>query len=290
MEGENKDMKMKKLTALALAGALCLGMSTTAFAAKSPVPIDSATLNGENVTEDVKNTPIDQSDYAGRFDDWYPGKGVDSDEASDNIKSDLQRRLNWVNTALENMDLSDVTIEDKEYRKQLLAEKEALEGLKLKSDVKFEVVSIADIDYTGTGTVNADTPLKIKFNLNDRNVKVGDKIHVLHEVDGSWVVFDAVVKSDADSANPGLYIEYDMTDFSPVAIIKYTDSTNDNPSVLPPNDSTDDPTNDPTVTPGTNGNITADQLVDLIVNRLEQRVNSVRVVRTAGQASPKTGE
>jgi len=167
------------------------------------------------------------------------------------------------------MDLDDVTIEDKEYRKQLMAEKEALEGLKLDSNVKFEVVSIADIDYTGTGTVNADTPLKIKFNLNDRNVKAGDKIHVLHEVDGSWVVFDAVVKSDADSTNPMLYIEYDMTDFSPVAIIKYTNSTDDDPTVLPPNnDPTDDPTNDPTVTPGTNGNITADQLVDLIVNRL----------------------
>jgi hypothetical protein len=286
MEGENKDMKMKKLTALALAGVLCLGMSTTAFAAKSPVPIDSATLNGQAVPEgELINDPTD------RFDDWYPGKGVDSDEASDNIKSDLQRKLNWVNTTLQNMDLDDVTIEDKEYRKQLMAEKEALEGLKLDSNVKFEVVSIADIDYTGTGTVNADTPLKIKFNLNDRNVKAGDKIHVLHEVDGSWVVFDAVVKSDADSTNPMLYIEYDMTDFSPVAIIKYTNSTDDDPTVLPPNnDPTDDPTNDPTVTPGTNGNITADQLVDLIVNRLEQRVNSVRVVRTAGQASPKTGE
>lgn len=284
-------MKMKKLTALALAGVLCLGMSTTAFAAKSPVPIDSATLNGKDVADQVKNTPIDETIYAGRFDDWYTGKGVDSDKASDNIKSDLQRRLNSVNTRLENMDLADVTIEDKEYRKQLEDEKKALEGLQLGSNVKFEVVSISDIMYTGDEPVNKDTPLKVKFNLNDRNVKAGDKIHVLHEVDGSWVVFDAVVQSDADSTNPMLYIEYDMTDFSPVAIIKYTNSTNDDPTVLPPNDDpTDDPANDPTVNPGNSGNVTADQLADLIVNRLEQRVNSVRVVRAASQASPKTGE
>ena len=55
MEGENKDMKMKKLVALAVAGMLCLGMSVTAFAANSLTPEDAAAVI-EN--EDGTTTPL----------------------------------------------------------------------------------------------------------------------------------------------------------------------------------------------------------------------------------------
>ena len=61
MEGENKNMKMKKLTALALAGALCLGMSTVALAAPSVGSEDAITAtteNGESVDLETESIEI----------------------------------------------------------------------------------------------------------------------------------------------------------------------------------------------------------------------------------------
>ena len=86
MEGENKNMKMKKLTALALAGVLCMGMSTVALAAPSVGPKDAITAtteNGESVTlvkDDISigiGTP---------YDGW---DSTNPDKASDAIKDTL---------------------------------------------------------------------------------------------------------------------------------------------------------------------------------------------------------
>ena len=86
-------MKMKKLTALALAGALCLGMSTVALAAPSVGPEDaySATSkDGQNVDLDVTNVPewANGTLRGTQYDGW---DSADAEDASDAVKDTLKR-------------------------------------------------------------------------------------------------------------------------------------------------------------------------------------------------------
>ena len=66
---------------------------------------------------------------------------------------------------------------------------------------------------------------------------------------------------------------------------------NSDNSVTPEPTPTPNP-DEPTVTPDpdVNGSITADQLADLIVKKLQANANATKVVRTSVKASPKTGE
>ena len=280
MEGENKDMKMKKLTALALAGVLCLGMSTTAFASASPLPEDAVTATQDEKDVNVYQSPIDTE--TGTFAGWNSKKPEKVDES---VRYTLEDRLDEIKK-----DLRDEDSLTGEELKALKEEQTTLNEL-LSSDKKFAVVTLADI--TTDAVVDEENPINIKFSLNGdtawEGIQKGEVVRILHQVNGQMIVLEGTVQWNEKD---GFFVEQEFDSLSPIAILRFTDAAangddqngNNTPNPTP------NPGDDTTVTPGTNGNITADQLADLIVNRLEQRVNSVRVVRTAGQASPKTGE
>ena len=66
-------MKMKKLTALALAGVLCLGMSTTAFASASPLPEDAVTATNDEGKEVILEQSLIDTE-SGTFAGWNSKK------------------------------------------------------------------------------------------------------------------------------------------------------------------------------------------------------------------------
>ena len=93
-------MKMKKLTALALAGVLCLGMSTTAFASASPLPKDAVTATndeGDKVT--LEQSPINTE--TGTFAGWNSKKPEKVDES---VRYTLEDRLDEIKKDLRDED------------------------------------------------------------------------------------------------------------------------------------------------------------------------------------------
>ena len=81
-------MKMKKLTALALAGALCMGMSTVALAAPSVGPKDAITATTENGTNVELNKNEINVDRWSEFDGW---DSTNPEKASDAIKDTFEQ-------------------------------------------------------------------------------------------------------------------------------------------------------------------------------------------------------
>ena len=93
MEGENKDMKMKKLVALAVAGMLCLGMSVTAFAADSVTPEDAGAVA---VDKDGNTITITASDLNAEAQEV-----VDKWEADpETLKADVEKAVEGTNITL----------------------------------------------------------------------------------------------------------------------------------------------------------------------------------------------
>ena len=285
MEGENKDMKMKKLTALALAGVLCLGMSTTAFAAASPLPKDAVTAtNDENKEVTLEQSPINTE--TGTFAGWNSKKPEKVDES---VRYTLEDRLDEIKK-----DLRDEDSLTGEELKALKEEQTTLNEL-LSSDKKFAVVTLADI--TTDAVVDEENPINIKFSLNGdtawKGIKAGEAIRILHQVNGQMIVLEGTVQWNEKD---GFFVEQEFDSLSPIAILRFTDAAADNDNNNNNNDNntpnpTPNPGDDTTVTPGTNGNITADQLADLIVKKL-QNADASKVVRvvSSSKASPKTGE
>ena len=282
MEGENKDMKMKKLTALALAGVLCLGMSTTAFASASPLPEDAVTATNDEGKEVIlEQSPIDTE--SGTFAGWNSKKPEKVDES---VRYTLEDRLDEIKKELRDEDSL-----TGEALKALKEEQDTLNEL-LSSDKKFAVVTLADI--TTDAVVDEENPINIKFSLNGdtawKGIKAGEAVRILHQVDGQMIVLEGTVQWNEKD---GFFVEQEFDSLSPIAILRFTDAVadddnnNDNNTPNPaPN-----PGDDTTVKPGTNGNITADQLADLIVKKL-QNADASKVVRvvSSSKASPKTGE
>ena len=281
MEGENKDMKMKKLTALALAGVLCLGMSTTAFASASPLPEDAVTATQDEKDVNVYQSPIDTE--TGTFAGWNSKKPEKVDES---VRYTLEDRLDEIKK-----DLRDEDSLTGEELKALKEEQTTLNEL-LSSDKKFAVVTLADI--TTDAVVDEENPINIKFSLNGdtawKGIKAGEAIRILHQVNGQMIVLEGTVQWNEKD---GFFVEQEFDSLSPIAILRFTDAAangddqngNNTPNPTP------NPGDDTTVTPGTNGNITADQLADLIVKKL-QNADASKVVRvvSSSKASPKTGE
>ena len=281
MEGENKDMKMKKLTALALAGVLCLGMSTTAFASASPLPEDAVTATQDEKDVNVYQSPIDTE--TGTFAGWNSKKPEKVDES---VRYTLEDRLDEIKK-----DLRDEDSLTGEELKALKEEQTTLNEL-LSSDKKFAVVTLADI--TTDAVVDEENPINIKFSLNGdtawEGIQKGEVVRILHQVNGQMIVLEGTVQWNEKD---GFFVEQEFDSLSPIAILRFTDAVadddnnNDNNTPNPaPN-----PGDDTTVKPGTNGNITADQLADLIVKKL-QNADASKVVRvvSSSKASPKTGE
>ena len=282
MEGENKDMKMKKLTALALAGVLCLGMSTTAFASASPLPEDAVTATNDEGKEVIlEQSPIDTE--SGTFAGWNSKKPEKVDES---VRYTLEDRLDEIKK-----DLRDEDSLTGEELKALKEEQTTLNEL-LSSDKKFAVVTLADI--TTDAVVDEENPINIKFSLNGdtawEGIQKGEVVRILHQVNGQMIVLEGTVQWNEKD---GFFVEQEFDSLSPIAILRFTDAVadddnnNDNNTPNP----TPNPGDDTTVTPGTNGNITADQLADLIVKKL-QNADASKVVRvvSSSKASPKTGE
>ena len=281
MEGENKDMKMKKLTALALAGVLCLGMSTTAFASASPLPEDAVTATQDEKDVNVYQSPIDTE--TGTFAGWNSKKPEKVDES---VRYTLEDRLDDIKK-----DLRDEDSLTGEELKALKEEQTTLNEL-LSSDKKFAVVTLADI--TTDAVVDEENPINIKFSLNGdtawEGIQKGEAVRILHQVNGQMIVLEGTVQWNEKD---GFFVEQEFDSLSPIAILRFTDAAangddqngNNTPNPTP------NPGDDTTVTPGTNGNITADQLADLIVKKL-QNADASKVVRvvSSSKASPKTGE
>ena len=289
MEGENKNMKMKKLTALALAGALCLGMSTVALAAPSVGSEDAITAtteNGESVDLEKESIEIGRGT---EFDGW---DSSNPEKASDAIKKTFENAsVDYEKAITELKQKNDPKLAGliAEYEKQ----QAALDEL-VNSDDLIEVATLVDISLPdGQDVVDAEHPLTVKFVLNNRleNLAVGQKIRIMHqnEYTGLWEVYEGEVKWDA--ATSEFYVENNFTSLSPVAILRVT--SDGSVQVTPPGQKpgdTNQPGDQPTVTPDEDGKLTADQLADLIAKKLQ--ANGVKFERTAatGKASPKTGE
>jgi hypothetical protein len=292
MEGENKNMKMKKLAALALAGVLCMGMSTVALAAPSVGPEDaySATnKDGDNVKLDP--SPIKEIEQIGfRGTDYDGWNAADPEKASDAVKDTLKRGS--VNIEAEIVRLKESGEPDVEGKiARLQAQKAAVDQL-ANSDVLIEIADLVDLDVAedpngDTVPVDARNPLKVRFVLNKRlkDLEVGQAIRIMHKVDGLWQVYEGEVKWDSDKSE--FYVEHEFTSLSPVAILRI--NSDGSTQVVPPTDIPGD-SQVPNVTPDANGNITADQLADLIAQRL--RANNAGIERTSSTSgrSPKTGE
>lgn len=284
MEGENKNMKMKKLTALALAGALCLGMSTVAFAAPSVGPKDAITAtteNGESVELDKEAISIGRGTP---YDGW---DSTNPEKASDAIKDTLATGAIKIEQEINRLKQEN----DPKLAGQIAeleSQKAAVDEL-ANSDVLLEVATLVDLKVpVGQDEVDPRHPLTVKFVLNKRleNLAVGQKIRIMHEVKGLWQVYEGEVKWDA--ATSEFYVEHDFTSLSPVAILRI--NSDGSATVTPPAEQPGN-TNQPTVTPtpDQNGNITADQLAELIAQRLQ--ANGVRFERTTATGrSPRTGE
>ena len=273
MEGENKDMKMKKLTALALAGVLCLGMSTTAFASASPLPEDAVTATQDEKDVNVYQTPIDTE--TGTFAGWNSKKPEKVDES---VRYTLEDRLDEIKK-----DLRDEDSLTGEELKALKEEQTTLNEL-LSSDKKFAVVTLADI--TTDAVVDEENPINIKFSLNGdtawEGIQKGEVVRILHQVNGQMIVLEGTVQWNEKD---GFFVEQEFDSLSPIAILRFTDAAangddqngNNTPNPTP------NPGDDTTVTPGTNGNITADQLADLIVKKL-QNADASKVVRVVSSS------
>ena len=289
MEGENKNMKMKKLTALALAGALCLGMSTVALAAPSVGSEDAITAtteNGESVDLETESIEIGRGT---EFDGW---DSSNPEKASDAIKKTFENAsVDYEKVITELKQKNDPKLAGliAEYEKQ----QAALDEL-VNSDDLIEVATLVDISLPeGQDVVDPEHPLTVKFVLNNRleNLAVGQQIRIMHqnEYTGLWEVYEGEVKWDA--ATSEFYVENEFTSLSPVAILRVT--SDGSVQVTPPGEqpgNTNQPGDQPTVTPDEDGKLTADQLADLIAKKLQ--ANGVKFDRTAatGKASPKTGE
>ncbi len=282
-------MKMKKLTALALAGALCLGMSTVALAAPSVGSEDAITAtteNGESVDLETESIEIGRGT---EFDGW---DSSNPEKASDAIKKTFENAsVDYEKVITELKQKNDPKLAGliAEYEKQ----QAALDEL-VNSDDLIEVATLVDISLPeGQDVVDPEHPLTVKFVLNNRleNLAVGQQIRIMHqnEYTGLWEVYEGEVKWDA--ATSEFYVENEFTSLSPVAILRVT--SDGSVQVTPPGQKpgdTNQPGDQPTVTPDKDGNVTADQLADLIAKRLQ--ANGVKFDRTAatGKASPKTGE
>ena len=284
MEGENKDMKMKKLTALALAGVLCLGMSTTAFAAASPLPEDAVTATQDGKDVEITQSPVDTDN--GAFAGW---DSKNPDKVDENVRHTLEDRLIDIMKELRKEDQL-----SQEAVKKLNEEKEALENLMSTKD-KFVVGALMDVKAPGT-TVDDENKLMVRFELTGAwegvaNEKEVNLLHAITDKNGNivaWEVFKNVpIKKDDKGV---LYVEQEFDSLSPVAILRVPGGDNGGNGTNPGDQPGTNPGDQPTLTPDANGNITADQLADLIVKKLQQSADT-KVIRVAsGKASPKTGE
>lgn len=243
---------------------------------------DQSIVATNGITSDRVNTALDGNEV---FTDWT-NENLSAERRSQVISQSFESELEEINRFLEDEDYLD-ELTRKQLR-DLQAKQAILEDL-ADPDVKYELATLEDLDVRpGTTAPSEDNPITVRFNLNGKfeDTEEGQRIRILHlSEDGNvWEVYETTIKLD----DGGFYAEWDFTHFSPVAVMRVT-ATGTNTDPIP-----EDPTvpTQPSIDNNTNGTITADQLADLIVKKLQQNadVASKAAIRTSGKASPKTGE
>lgn len=176
-------MKIKKLVALLTAGVLCLGMSTTAFAAQS---VDDA--SGYVQLEGAEGSV----------------SGVSGDE----LEGDEKKAYDDAKKVLEDEDAVKAVLEAKGFDTK---------------NVDVVVLGMADYKYYDKDGNEAELPkgATLRFGLNGlekaKGLKNGDSVYLMHYVNGNWQVITAKVVL----ANGVLYAETDqLTSLSPIAFLK----------------------------------------------------------------------
>lgn len=269
---------MKKLTALALAGVLCMGMSATAFAAGSVTPATFeqkvTDMNGtktEKVTLDTEEVTGDALAYKNA---WKITDTVDYQTAQANIKRDLAEMM----------------------------------GQELPGNAAYKLVDFAD--YKAPESMK-DKEIELTFSINDQWVintikeqqRLGNDKHYIYlahwkelpkdqqttTLKGKWEVIKVEVKEEKneDGTFKGFYVKHKFDKLSPIALVYSAEFGTDdsNPPIVDPGTKPNpDDNNGSSVapTPGNNNNNGSGSSVT--VTARPGRV----IVRTG--VSPKTGE
>ncbi len=188
-------MKMKKLLALITAGALCLGMSMTAFAADNS--INEVPSNG--------NQPI-------------AGNGITDDGVV--IKSStLSDALANGEITQEEYDKVVDTLGDPEKIKDAIKE-----DLQLPANATVAVLGV--MNYEPEGNVKEGSTVTFSLDRNKADgLKDGDEIAVLHlkkviDKDGNVSYVWEAKKGKVRVLASGVVVEVDLDEFSPVAFVK----------------------------------------------------------------------
>ncbi|MCI8665612.1 MAG: hypothetical protein HFG82_02955 [Dorea sp.] len=182
-------MKLKKLVALFTAGALCLGMSLTAFAADNSR--EKLPIAGNGVTEDgvvISSSTLSDALANGEITEEEYNKVVD-------------------------------TLGDPEKIKDVIKE-----DLQLPSDAKVAVLGV--MNYEPEGTVKDGSTVTFALSPSTAgDLKEGETIAVLHlkkivDKDGNVsYVWETKVGTVRKLGN-GVYVDVELDDFSPVAFVK----------------------------------------------------------------------
>ncbi|EOS80538.1 hypothetical protein C817_01594 [Dorea sp. 5-2] len=202
-------MKMKKMVALLAAGVLCLGMSTTAFAAISPTK-----NNAEYIGEKGKNDFINS---AGLEDfDSFTEAGQKEAKAALEVLNDSEKLAKELQNAGYNTNGKDIVVmgagmyEFGGYKKdengQYVFDKN---GYPIWENKELPEEG-ADIRFSLTGAAG---------NILDqaKDLKHGDTIYVMHYLaNGTWQVMEATV----EMVDGIPYVTVHMDSLSPVAFIK----------------------------------------------------------------------
>ncbi len=290
-------MKMKKLTALALAGALCMGMSATAFAADSVTTKTALDAKG-NVVEnyqfyDAAGNPVDQV------------KITDTETTINNLNmpADQKAVVRYWNT---------------DQGQEALKDAIAAQKGEVNADAPIAIAKTSDV----TADVNWEylqedkkdgkiDSLQVKFNVTDLMINSrtpltdGDILNLMHWVNdpsdkengGRWVCIPTVLKYGEGKDRATLYATAKLNpddELSPMLFVVQKG----NGTITPPkpeedpSDPTDpsdpsDPT-DPEKPVINDGKVTIDDIANAVVKKL-QATNS-KVVRVSSGVSPKTGE
>lgn len=185
---------LKKLTAILLVSAMCIGTAFTSFAADV---VDAAVADG--------GSP------AGKPSEGEQPGTDNKPQLPDMGENDLVARDKDGNAVVVRQD----EITDEKVIETLSSQeglKEVL-GTKYQVGAKDQVVVIA----SGELKVDGEMPeggLDFAIDVNGNGVNPGDTLYVLHKkADGTWEVFAVVVKEDGS-------VEFHLDSLSPVALVK----------------------------------------------------------------------
>lgn len=194
---------LKKLTAILLVSAMCIGTAFTSFAAEG----DGGSQNGNGGTENTTPTP-------------NPGTPEDTNEGAGKGLEEVPQ-LYWAQAADKDGNRVHIISEQ-------ITDKKALEVLTDEDEMKKVLGQKYNVGKDDKVTVLTAANLKIDGEMpeggvdmmlyvgDDDQIKPGNTVYVLHKkADGTWEVFSAKVNAAGE-------IEVHFDSLSPVAVVKVT--------------------------------------------------------------------